>query len=229
MATTVRVPGFLPSTHGFHFGNSWPREPVLSIPFPTGPITIGNAAGGLCGGMAFATRDFFEADLPIPATTENPPAHTPLHGYIVRRLFDSFDVPAGVARFYAWQLPTYDQAGATVRTQWPAIRTGLDRGRLVCLGLIRARSFWPGDLGRNHQVLAYGYDVDDTGRATLAICDCNHHDRDDVSLSFSTQGRPDVEYALGGTALDGHERTYGAFVQRYQRCTPTAALDAVPN
>ena len=229
MARTVRVPGFLPSTNGFHFGNSWPHEPTLTIPFPTGSIKIGDAAGGLCGGMAFAVRDFFEAGEPIPVTTANPALHTPLYDYITRRLFDSFDIPAGVAKFYDYQLPTRDQGAETVR-QWTVVKLTLNAGQLVCLGLIRVRSFSPGDLGHNHQVLTYGYDEDDRGRVTLAICDPTHHDRDDVTLSFSTAGSPDVEYAVGGevVASDSHEHTYGAFVQRYTPCTPSAALDAPP-
>jgi len=229
MARSVRVPGFLPSTNGFHFGNSWPHEPSLTIPFPTGPIKIGDAAGGLCGGMAFAVRDFFEAGEAIPTTTSNPALHTPLYDYITRRLFDSFDIPAGVAKFYDYQLPTRDQGAETVR-QWAVIKLTLNVGQLVCLGLIRVRSFSPGDLGRNHQVLSYGYDEDDNGRVTLAICDPNHHDCDDVTLSFSTRGSPDVEYAVGGQAVDpgSHEHTYGAFAQRYTHRTPSAALDAPP-
>ena len=223
------MPGFLPSTNGFHFGNSWPHEPTLTIPFPTGPIKVGDAAGGLCGGMAFAVRDFFEAGEAIPATTVNPALHTPLYDYITRRLFDSFDIPAGVAKFYDYQLPTRDQGAETVR-QWTVIKLTLNAGQLVCLGLIRVRSFSPGDLGKNHQVLTYGYDEDDHGRVTLAICDPNNHDRDDVTLSFSTAGSPDVEYAVGGAVVapDSHEHTYGAFVQGYTHCTPSAALDAPP-
>jgi hypothetical protein len=229
MARTVRVPGFLPSTNGFHFGNSWPHEPTLTIPFPTGPIKVGDAAGGLCGGMAFAVRDFFEAGEAIPATTANPALHTPLYDYITRRLFDSFDIPAGVAKFYDYQLPTRDQGAETVR-QWTVVKLTLNAGQLVCLGLIRVRSFSPGDLGKNHQVLTYGYDEDDDGRVTLAICDPNNHDRDDVTLSFSTTGSPNVGYAVGGAVVapDSHEHTYGAFVQRYTHCTPSAALDAPP-
>ncbi len=229
MTTTIRVPRFLPSTNGFHFGNSWPHEPTLTIPFPTGPIKIGDAAGGLCGGMAFAVRDFFESGEPIPATTTNPPLNTPLYDYISRRLFDSFDIPAGVAKFYSYQLPFHDQGAETVR-QWPAINAALDAAQLVCLGLIRVRSFSPADLGKNHQVLAYGYDEDDEGRITLAIGDPNHHDSDRVALSFSTAGAPDVEYSVDGAVVDpdSDEHTFGAFVQRYTHCTPSAALDAPP-
>ena len=229
MATTIRVPGFLPSTNGFHFGNSWPHEPTLTIPFPTGPIKVGDAAGGLCGGMAFAVRDFFESGEAIPATTTNPPCTRRSTTTSPGDLFDSFDIPAGVAKFYSYQLPIHDQGAETVR-QWTVIKPALDAGQLVCLGLIRVRSFSPGDLGKNHQVLTYGYDEDDDGRVTLAIGDPNHHDSDDVTLSFSTTGAPNVEYAVGGVVVDpgSDEHTFGAFVQRYTHCTPSAALDAPP-
>jgi hypothetical protein len=73
----------------------------------------------------------------------------------------------------------------TLDTVWPKIKEGLDAGQLVALGLIRARSFSPGDLGKNHQVLAYGYDLDDAEQVTLMICDPNHPDDDHVTLSFS--------------------------------------------
>ena len=89
MATTIRVPGFLPSTNGFHFGNSWPHEPTLTIPFPTGPIKVGDAAGGLCGGMAFAVRDFFESASHPGHDDEPATAHAALrlhHPATVRQL-----------------------------------------------------------------------------------------------------------------------------------------------
>ena len=65
---SVRVPGFLPSTLGLHFPNSFPHEPDESVTLPDGnTLGIGDAANGLCGGMAFTVRDFFEAGRPVPA------------------------------------------------------------------------------------------------------------------------------------------------------------------
>ena len=97
----VRVPGFLPSTSGLHFENYYPHEPEITIKLPLGPtLSLGDAANGLCGGMAFSVRDFYEANQPIPPDTDpNPPAAgTPLYQYIVQRLLDSFNLPFGIGR-----------------------------------------------------------------------------------------------------------------------------------
>ncbi|MDX6227937.1 MAG: hypothetical protein QOI76_1327 [Frankiales bacterium] len=233
MAESVRVKDFLPSIDGFHFQNHWPHEPDLTLPFPTGPLKIGDAANGLCGGMAYAVRDYFEAGLPIPAETDNPALHSPLYNYIVRRLFDSFDIPRGVADYLAWQLPTRNQFRDTVRHEWPKIQHALDSGQLVTLGLIRARSFWPGELGKHHQVLAYGYDESDSQRVTLLLCDPNHANADDVTLSFGvgdTGGHADIAYAVSGHDVpsDSDERTYGCFVTGYQHVTPPDLTSPAP-
>jgi hypothetical protein len=225
MAQSVRVKDFRPSVDGFHFQNHWPHEPDLTLPFPTRPIKIGDAANGLCGGMAYAVRDYFEAGQPIPADTDNPALHSTLYNYIVRRLFDSFDIPRGVADYLAWQLPTRNQFKDTVKDEWPKIQHALDSGQLVALGLIRTRSFWPGELGKNHQVLAYGYDEDDARRVTLLICDPNHANADDVTLSFGVAnpgGHPDIAYGVSGRPVpsNSEERTYGCFVTSYQHVTP---------
>jgi hypothetical protein len=86
------VPGFLPSTGGFRFSNSsFSHVPDLTINVLGNNIGIGDAANGLCGGMVFAARDFFEAGIPIPQQSANP-SSGPLFDYIVTRLFDSFDL-----------------------------------------------------------------------------------------------------------------------------------------
>jgi Fungal fucose-specific lectin len=229
MAQSARVVGFLPSSNGFHFTNSWPHEPDLSIPFPTGPINIGDASNGLCGGMAYAVRDYFEAGLPIPLEASNPALHTPLYDYIVRRLFDSFDLPAGVAAYISWQLPTRNQFKDTVQGEWPKIKAALDANQLVALGLIRTRSFSPGNLGKNHQVLTFGYDLDDSQRVTLHLYDPNHSDRDDVTLSFGVgnpNGTADIAFAVGTQVVPptGEQFTFGCFVTKYTHVDPTGLV-----
>jgi hypothetical protein len=68
----ARVPGFAPSTSGLHFSNAWPTEPDVTINFLGFSIPIGNAAQGLCGGMVYTVRDFFESGYHIPLDTANP-------------------------------------------------------------------------------------------------------------------------------------------------------------
>ena len=93
--------------------------------------------------MAYTVRDFFESRLPVPGNPANPVLHSPLYDYIVRRLFDSFDIPNGVAAYLAWQLPTRNQLLDAVHTSGrryapsrcgPVVPTGSDPGPLVLAG-----------------------------------------------------------------------------------------------
>ncbi|HEY8621065.1 MAG TPA: hypothetical protein VIM01_13435 [Dermatophilaceae bacterium] len=195
------VPNFLPSTNGLAFVNSWPSEPDVVVQVPGyGPVGIGNASNGLCGGMAFAVRDVFEAKL-LPITAPQPAPGSPLFKYPVRRLIDSFDVPAGVAKYYAWMnTPDGDvrlwfvvHRGVWWRTaaeEWPKVRADIDAGHPSCLGIVAVRSANPVDLGRNHQVLAYAYEQDGH-HVILSLYDPNADldKADEVRVSFDT-GQP---------------------------------------
>jgi hypothetical protein len=58
---------------GLHFPNAFPRVPDLEIDLPGGiTVPIGDAAGGLGGGMAWMVRDLFEAGLAPPAGPATP-------------------------------------------------------------------------------------------------------------------------------------------------------------
>jgi hypothetical protein len=196
------VPGFRPSTSGLHFANSFPQAPLVSIEIGLGPktlqIPLGDAANGLSGGMAFATRDYFESGLPAPGATEAPPPGSPLFEYIVQRLFDSFGLPDGPLRYLGLMSPgipdhetvtgslgfgPHGRSWVMIKEEWPRIRADLDNGRLCPLGLIKTKSNNPFDLGRNHQVLAYGYDLDGDDLA-IKLYDPNEPDRDNVTLSL---------------------------------------------
>jgi hypothetical protein len=192
------VPGFLPSESGFHFPNAFPRVPVRRIGIPgVVSLPIGDASDGLCGGMAFAVRDYFEASRPPPPDT-SPPSDGPLFDYLVQRLLDSFHLPYGPARYLelmntalpdgeTWltrigALP-HGRAWRALRVEWPKVRTAIDQGHPAPLGLVRIKSLNPFDLKHNHQVLAYGYEL--TGDSLLLrIYDPNFPDRDDVTLSI---------------------------------------------
>lgn len=73
--TMMRVTGFLPSVNGFQFSNAFAHAPDIQISILGQNIAIGDAANGLCGGMAFAARDFFQAgQRPRRAWTARPRA-----------------------------------------------------------------------------------------------------------------------------------------------------------
>lgn len=185
------VTNFLPSTRGFSFPNYWPPLPHRVIPTPLGNITIGAASNGLCGGMVFAVRDYFEANI-LPPSGQQPTLGDPLYDFIVGRLYDSFDLPNGPIKYYDWMTTadhnTWLKTGLSHRTileEWPKIKDDLDHDRLSCLGLVTIFSLNPGDMGDNHQVLAYGYDLSADNILILRVYDPNSPGDDDIRLSLS--------------------------------------------
>lgn len=175
---------FRPSRHGFAFANSWPPAPAISIRTPAGRIGIGNAALGLCGGMVFAALDYWQAGREPPASQPAPAA--PLYRFIVRRLLQSWRLPAGVVRYYLGMLADDAKlAGRTICRQWPAVKALLDRGQPATLGVVTVASANPLLLGHNHQVLAYSYHQDDA-TVTLLVYDPNSGPDDAVGIRFST-------------------------------------------
>lgn len=187
----VCVEGFLPSRNGFCFSNDFPCGPVVTMCLPGIPqLCFGNASCGLCGGMSFAARDYFDENLPIPDNDTHPASGSQLFDYLARRLWDSFRLPGGPFRYYTW-MRLSDEAilQRTLKEGWPRVRDELDRGNLSALGFNRYRSSNPMNLGHNHQVLAYGYDGDpETSRVDLHIYDPDYSGRDDIILTFHLSG-----------------------------------------
>jgi hypothetical protein len=177
------VTGFLPSRNGFHFANRWPSAPAFW--WGTGLIRlgIGDASRGLCGGMAFAVRDRFEAGLVPPPDSEAPPAGSQLFAELARRQLDSFDHLVVVPlRFWGAALQgDHGRHRSTVRRAWPAIRRDIDADRLAMVGLVRSSGVNPLQIGLGHQVAGYRYEESAAG-VTIGIYDPNHPDRDDVEL-----------------------------------------------
>ncbi len=184
----VRVPGFRPSTAALHFPNQFPHAPVVRIALLGGlSIPIGDAANGLCGGMVYTVRDLHQAGI-TPPLLNTAPTGGPMLQYLADRLVDSLSLPFGPATYLRLMDPTLsdeDRAWRMIRMEWPAIRADLDRGHLSPLGLITTKSHNPLAVGRNHQVLAWGYDLRDT-RLTLRIYDPNRPDDDHVALTLDT-------------------------------------------
>jgi hypothetical protein len=186
------VPGFLPSTQGLHFSNAWPNEPDYTVTTPLFSIPIGNASQGLCGGMVFTVRDFFQAGVCTPLNTANPVDEGPLFNYIFDRLIDSFNLQLGVnssvMRYYELETFTTSDAGRAqaIVEEWPGIKGDLDGGTLSPLGLVRVHSDAdPTKLGEDHQVLAYAYELAGTV-ATIHIYDPNHPNDDTQTLTVDT-------------------------------------------
>ena len=78
-------------------------------------------------------------------------------------------------------------AARTIAGQWPRIKAQLDAGQPAALGVVTVASANPLQLGHNHQVLAYAYQLDGT-EVTLQVYDPNSGPADDVSIRFDTGG-----------------------------------------
>jgi hypothetical protein len=234
---SVRVAGFLPSTSGFHFGNGFPPGPVFRAGVGRASLPLGNASNGLCGGMTYGVRDLFEAGMPPPADRVPRAGGTPLFRYVGRRLIASWGLPLGGLRYLWWSmLPSGDGRLGPLRVrglhrrsvegQWPRVRADLEAGRLAPLGLIRIRSFNPLRVGSNHQVLAFGYELDPgSGRLSIRVYDPNHPDDDTDTLVLDTRlppARSAMDY------LTGEDPVRGFFRTRYRRKDPRGALGAAP-
>ena len=225
-----RLPGFAVRTHGFPFPNCFPAgSPVVDVATPLGRIRIGDAALGLCGGMVFAAMDLYshgEARVSDDATL-------PVVRYLCRRLLDSWTLPFGVLKYYDWQrrpgatkflagIRVYDGLmRLTILEEWPKIRAQLDGGRPVALGLVNSEGYGWKALIRNHQVLCYGYDCDESSHeVTLAIYDPNYPGDDTAALTFRTDD-PDAERRIVHSCEGATVR--GIFSTEYRR-PPEAPL-----
>ncbi|MEH7331798.1 hypothetical protein V7161_04115 [Neobacillus drentensis] len=196
--------GFRPSSAGFKFSNNnFPRVALKTITVLGKQIPIGDASNGLCGGMVFAVRDYFEAKMPIPPNVANP-SSGPLYDYIVNRLIDSFNLPGGPLKYMDLMNPTlpdhetaaskiglapHGRAWRMIKEEWPRIKSDLDSGKLSPLGLVKVKSLDPFQLGKNHVVLAYGYNLNQND-LSINIYDPNFPNDDNVTISLNI-GKPE--------------------------------------
>ena len=212
--------GFDPRAHGFHFANDF-VDKVVTVP-GYGEV----ATDGRSGGMAFAALDYWFAGLPVPSHRPEdfpdravPDDGTRLADFIHKRLFDSF-ATWSARQFLTWSLaedhPTWSSPGVArmTRQELPRVRRSLDAGRPVVLGLVGARSI--DEVGRNRQVVAYGYDDDGAGRVAGRRSGCSSTTpppRRRVVLGFEPSARHWEASAGGGPWR-------GLFLQDYARERP---------
>ncbi len=202
---TVRPAGetltdFLPSRDGFIFTNQWDDTPY-SLPPLRGSFVdakFGNADNGLCGGMTYAALDYFLAGMEIPQDMAAPQGEgVPLFNYLVERLFASFDLDT-VSLIMKLANPIYPdsdenalstlglangRAAVMAHQEWPITRADIDAGRPSPMVVITVKTLNPGELGKCHQVLAYGYAVHGH-QVTLRVYDPNSPLDDTIALSF---------------------------------------------
>jgi len=220
---------FTPQQNGLHFVNYFTSviQPFPGMP----PITL----QGRCGGMSFMALDHYFARMPLPAYTSAnfpgtgvPPDGSPLADYIFRRQVQSLLVPSAI-HVFTWSVspdtPTFFVRGVTEQTkkiEFPKLRKAIDQGKPVPLVLIVARNL--GELGHNHQVVAYGYDYQAAGdKMTVYIYDCNCPDQE-ITLTSDGTKPGFTETSPSGLC---NKEWRGFFVHDYVAQRPPADLTAV--
>jgi hypothetical protein len=211
------VGDFQPSTHGFHFANTWPPGPTVRFgPLDPRIIGVGDASTGLCGGMVYSVADLFAAGVAVPPDREPPANGSPRFQSIVRRQVESLALLSVPVRFWLRMALGGsfggDRARSTLEHEWPRARATIDAGRLVPIGLIRVSAADPRSLTKNHQVIAWGYAEDGRG-VTLRIYDPNWPDRDDVTVTIHLDNalRPvSLSQSTGETLLGWFTLPYSA-------------------
>ena len=90
---------FLPSRDGFAFTNSWPTSrPSACRRRSAGSASATRPAG--CAAAWCSARS--TTGTPARPPADRPAPGSPLFRFIVRRLIQSWRIPAGVARYYYW-------------------------------------------------------------------------------------------------------------------------------
>ena len=204
MVETRLVRGFLPSTHALRFPNRFPPGPTVRVGFlDPRRLGFGDAAHGLCGGMCVFVRRRFENGQTVPPEPTVPANGSELFRSLVREQLRSLRAGRVPVRF--WRMAAAAPATRLARTrsrEWPRIQAAIDDGRLAIVGLIRVHARNPLRLTGNHQVLAYGYELDGTA-IRLRVYDPNWPGRDDVTVPMDRPGTQSTgEPVLGVIALD---------------------------
>ena len=239
-SVTRQMTDFVPSQHVFHFDNRFEKVQPFKL---VGELRYGNASKGMCGGMVYAALDYFNAGLDLPriapddiSTRFGSPLSGPLLDYLGQRLLQSFDIPDGVKTYIELMntgfpdalrrgslgLAPRSRAWRMVREEWPFLKRKLDSGQAWPLGLIRVETDDVSQIGDNHQVLAYGYDLAGSD-LTLFIYDPNFHDRDDITLKLNIG---DPEHKVQLTYSDPDRPVYCFFQTRYTYARPPSEQPA---
>ncbi|MBL8238887.1 MAG: hypothetical protein JNM66_15805 [Bryobacterales bacterium] len=200
------ITSFDPQIHGFHFRNSFVNHLILGI-----------ETYGLCGGMAFASLDYFHAGRPAPSHEAAdfpaggvPPEGSLLRDYIYGRMVDTL-ARNGLTWLRVVGGPLFNPVRFT-KNRIPALLSALDSGTPVALGLIGSLKVANAG-GGNHQVVCFGYEKSPDGKTlTLHIYDNNYPD-ETVTLQTDPANPADIQYSKGSKWL-------AFFMENYKQKTP---------
>lgn len=163
---------FSAQDHGFRFPNLFRFSFRAHWPL-VGAIDLGSITYGLCGGMCFASLDFFYAGRAVPSQADIEQTSPRLRRHLVRRQLHSMSGLV-MPKVIRWMLRSDTGIVRLVANrELPELAKRLDGGAPAVLALIRSRGVQ--DPTQNHQVVALGYDFDEaTAQLTITLYDPNH-------------------------------------------------------
>jgi len=196
---------------------------------------------GLCGGMAYASLDYWTVRAPLPrgANSADRPARTgaaatTLRDLIWQRLVDSLTFGGVLQRTLEWSLLLNQVPGLlgggpgrllreTV-IEWGILKSHIDAGQPWPIGLVYStRPVWD-----QHQVLVYGYDDPGDGTGRLRVYDCNaphqYGETGDSVITLDFTGGSLV--ATSPSDRPGTGTVAGFFCSRYSFAAPPPGLAA---
>jgi hypothetical protein len=106
-----------------------------------------------------------------------------------------------------------------IKNQWPKVKADLDGGRLSPIGLIRHKSANPIDILNNHQVLAWGYDLNGDD-LILHVYDPNDP-AEDITLTLNI-GRPENTTRITYTSTHNTAPVFMFFRTEYTFVDPSS-------
>src|SRR5262245_19744269 len=178
---------FTPLLHGFKFPNQFINH-VVKVPV----LGIDVQTAGRCGGMAFASLDYWHHRLAVPDAAALPDDGSLVGDYVYWRRIDSM-VANGFKFFHFMRTPDHPTwingigvARATREEEYPRIKASIDAGRPCVLGLSQARDLF--SLGGDHQVVAFGYE-DGTPYSRVFMYD-NNYPLTEQTLTFKSAYDP---------------------------------------
>lgn len=163
---------YIPQKHAFRFENRFKNVTKFF-----GLDSLKMETDGRCGGMAFASLDYYYSNIPVPKTTD---PNSTLRKYLLKRQLDSFTIRDSW-RFFRWtRKSSRSIVPKTLNNEIPKIKKSIDNGNPVVIGLVGATKLSRiGD--DNHQVVCYGYNDNEDGHTELCIYDPNCPPDDDFS------------------------------------------------
>lgn len=230
---------YSPELYAFRFPNAFVNRIWSGRIPPFIGRNVEFTTSGRCGGMAFASLDFFHLRAPVPplSTEDLSPSLVPADGHpladyiYTRQLHSMLTTVRGLRdglRYIRWSSYSAATIAAKTSVEERKVIASLDRGQPVVLGLIKATSRKLSAQGVNHQVVCYGYRTNASGRVEFYVYDPNdpfrpsskNHQSGVLRQSDDTQSGFAYEEQLS-RRIDSWR---GFFVVGYRPHRPSSAL-----